>query len=95
MIAAAQDREGTHPQQHLEKLRCLTRENRDNVVGIGEIGLDYERTEFCGRDLQADTIPADTKLDDGGKLPNARSFNLPRLLEQEHNEHLPTRAEHP
>ena len=95
MIAAAQARSGTHPQQHLQKLRCLIRTNRDNVVGMGEMGLDYERTEFCGRDLQADKIRADTKLDDGGKLPNARSFNLPRLLEQEHNEHLPTRAEHP
>ena len=49
--------------------------------------------KFCSRDLQVDKIRADTKLDDGGKLPNARSFNLPRLLEQEHNEHLPERSE--
>ena len=86
---------GRNVGQHPQKLKGLTLTNRPRVVAVGEMGLDYEQSEFCGRDLQADKIRADTKLDDGGKLPNARSFNLPRLLEQEHNEHLPTRAAHP
>ena len=63
------------------------------------MGLCYEQSEFCGRDLQIYLlglqVNSSSTVDDGGKLPNARSFNLPRLLEQEHNEHLPTRAEHP
>ena len=37
---------------HLEALRALVVEAGDRIVAIGEIGLDYDREQFCGRDVQ-------------------------------------------
>ena len=44
--------ESGDPQGHLDKLRKLITENRDVVVAIGEIGIDYAELEECPKDVQ-------------------------------------------
>lgn len=37
---------------YLEGLLQLSLDNRENVVAIGECGLDYDRTQFCAPEIQ-------------------------------------------
>lgn len=46
------EKDGTDPDAYLESLLQLALDNRDNVVAIGECGLDYDRTHFCPPDIQ-------------------------------------------
>lgn len=40
------------PEAYLDKLLGLWQENRDKVVALGELGLDYARLHFCSKDIQ-------------------------------------------
>lgn len=46
-------KEGQHPNVY-EELKRLA--SHDKVVAIGELGLDYDRLEFCPMDIQKDTF---------------------------------------
>ncbi|XP_069940373.1 uncharacterized protein [Cherax quadricarinatus] len=46
------EQDDTDPETYLENLLQLTLDNRDNVIAIGECGLDYDRTQFCAPDIQ-------------------------------------------
>ena len=37
---------------YLQSLRDLISKNADKVVAIGECGLDYDRLNFCDKDVQ-------------------------------------------
>ncbi|XP_068217552.1 deoxyribonuclease TATDN1-like isoform X2 [Palaemon carinicauda] len=46
------EKDDTDPDSYLEGLLQLALDNRENVVAIGECGLDYDRTQFCAPDVQ-------------------------------------------
>jgi TatD DNase family protein len=46
------EEDGRDPDAHLEALHDLAQAGGARVVAIGEIGLDYDREQFCPRDVQ-------------------------------------------
>jgi len=64
----------TTPEKHTEELRKVLHEGIEKgyVVGYGEIGLDYDRTQFCD-------IPTQTKYFKQ-QLHLAKEFNLPIIF---------------
>lgn len=40
------------PVDYLEKLKDIIRSGNNKVVAIGECGLDYDRIQFCPKDIQ-------------------------------------------
>ena len=51
------------------KLASLIMENKDIVVAAGECGLDYDRENFCPRDIQHKHFPCQIEM--------AKAFDLP------------------
>jgi TatD DNase family protein len=45
------------PEAYFNSLLSLIQENREKVVAVGEIGLDYDRTQFCPIDVQKRCLP--------------------------------------
>lgn len=41
-----------NPLDYLNKLKNVIDEGKSKVVAIGEFGLDYDRTNFCPKDIQ-------------------------------------------
>jgi len=41
-----------NPEAYLAKLLALAKEHRQEVVAIGECGLDYDRLHFCPKETQ-------------------------------------------
>ncbi|XP_015123251.1 putative deoxyribonuclease TATDN1 isoform X1 [Diachasma alloeum] len=40
------------PEEYLKSMSALASNNRDKIVAIGEMGLDYDRLNFCSKDIQ-------------------------------------------
>ncbi|VVD04826.1 unnamed protein product [Leptidea sinapis] len=55
--------------QYLNNLSELIRNNRNKVVAIGECGLDYDRTNFCEKDIQLKYFEHQLQLCNEHKLP--------------------------
>lgn len=62
-------RDASSPDEHLNKLRKFIVENKTKVVAIGEIGLDYDRTQFCDIDVQKTYFEMQLKLASETGLP--------------------------
>jgi len=64
--------ESGDPDAHFQALRALVDEAGPAVVAIGEIGLDYDREKFCGRDVQMKYFERQLDL--------AKACNLPIIF---------------
>lgn len=60
------------PSNYFNSLSNIVSENLDKVVAIGECGLDYDRLQFCAKDVQ--------KLYFEEQLKLVEKFNLPLFL---------------
>lgn len=60
------------PSSYLEDLRNLIKSDKDKVVAVGELGLDYDRTQFCPIETQ--------KIYFREQLSLAESTGLPLFL---------------
>ncbi|CAH8534942.1 unnamed protein product [Heterobilharzia americana] len=58
-----------NPDDYLMKLKNLILTTRKKVVAVGECGLDYDREEFCPRDVQKKYFDIQLKLASDVKLP--------------------------
>ncbi|RVE44359.1 hypothetical protein evm_010980 [Chilo suppressalis] len=59
-------------ENYLDNLRKLIAHNKDKVVAIGECGLDYERLQFCEKEVQLQYFELQLQL--------SSEFNLPLFL---------------
>lgn len=57
------------PEEYLKSLTDLALSNKDKVVAIGEIGLDYDRLEFCPKETQKKYFEMQLSLCSTLKLP--------------------------
>lgn len=60
------------PEGYLNSLSKLVEENRETVVALGEMGLDYDRTQFCEIETQKKYFELQLRL--------AESLNIPMFL---------------
>ncbi|XP_072942523.1 deoxyribonuclease TATDN1 [Epargyreus clarus] len=58
-----------NPEAYLSDMRTLISENRDKVVALGELGLDYDRLHFCSKDVQLKYFEYQLQLSGEFKLP--------------------------
>lgn len=61
-----------NPEEYFSKLCNLIEENSDNVVAVGEMGLDYDRLHFCDKETQ--------KIYFTKQLQMAEKYQLPLFL---------------
>ncbi|XP_017758846.1 PREDICTED: putative deoxyribonuclease TATDN1 [Eufriesea mexicana] len=57
------------PEGYLKSLSDLAADNKDKVVAIGEMGLDYDRLQFCSKDIQKKYFEMQLSLCSTLKLP--------------------------
>lgn len=58
-----------NPEEYFSKLCNLIEENSDNVVAVGEMGLDYDRLHFCDKETQKIYFTRQLQLAEKYKLP--------------------------
>lgn len=46
------EEDGQDPKDYLQNLKNIIQNNRSKVVAIGECGLDYQRLQFCPKEIQ-------------------------------------------
>ncbi|XP_076763485.1 deoxyribonuclease TATDN1 [Xylocopa sonorina] len=61
--------ENGDPEAYLKSLSDLATDNKDKVVAIGEMGLDYDRLQFCPKDVQKKYFEMQLSLCSNLKLP--------------------------
>ncbi|XP_011691122.1 PREDICTED: putative deoxyribonuclease TATDN1 [Wasmannia auropunctata] len=82
------------PEEYLKSLSDLALNNKDKVVAIGEMGLDYDRLNFCPKETQKKYFELQLSLCSTLKLPmflhcrNA-SDDFVRILRKHKNELTP------
>ncbi|XP_028138862.1 deoxyribonuclease TATDN1 [Diabrotica virgifera virgifera] len=54
---------------YLDKLKDIIVEGGDKVVAVGECGLDYDRLQFCPKDIQLKYFELQLSLSEKFKLP--------------------------
>lgn len=57
------------PQTNIDNLINLCRTNTDKIVAVGEFGLDYDRLEFCPKDVQIRNFTRQLDVAEQTKLP--------------------------
>lgn len=57
------------PQAHLDQLKEFINKNKEKVVAIGELGLDYDRIQFCSIETQKKYFEMQLELAKEVKLP--------------------------
>lgn len=58
-----------NPEKHLSMLKKFIESNKKKVVAIGEMGLDYDRTQFCPIETQKKYFALQLELATEFKLP--------------------------
>ncbi|XP_078036376.1 deoxyribonuclease TATDN1 [Augochlora pura] len=61
--------ENDNPEAYLKSLSDLAVDNKDKVIAIGEMGLDYDRLQFCSKDVQKKYFEMQLSLCSTLKLP--------------------------
>lgn len=83
-----------NPEEYLKSLSDLALSNKDKIVAIGEMGLDYDRLNFCSKETQKKYFEMQLSLCSTLKLPmflhcrNA-SDDFVRILRNHKNELTP------
>lgn len=60
---------GQNPDVYLQSLGSLVKENKTKVVAFGECGLDYDRVQFCTKEIQRKYFEFQLQLNDSLNLP--------------------------
>ncbi|KAG7200306.1 hypothetical protein KM043_017770 [Ampulex compressa] len=61
--------ESGNPEEYLKSMSDLALDNKDKIVAIGEMGLDYDRLQFCSKDIQKKYFEMQLSLCSTLKLP--------------------------
>jgi TatD DNase family protein len=57
------------PHKYIEEMTRIATENKGKVVAIGEFGLDYDRLQFCPKEIQLKYFEAQLSMAESTRLP--------------------------
>ncbi|KAM5281412.1 deoxyribonuclease TATDN1 isoform 3-T3 [Ctenodactylus gundi] len=64
--------EKNNPNLYLMELLKLAENNKGKVVAIGECGLDFDRLQFCPKDIQLNSLKTEANLEVLESIPSER-----------------------